>query len=221
MATFSGIMGACFNFGITASTPIQKTTKAILAAHHASNIWNGLPSLIVLLWGGFTTNFIWCLILHLKNRSGRQYLAATSAPDENRILTALDGPGYSQPVGNIELPSNRVPLLNNYTLSAIAGVTWYLQFFFYTMGQTKMPEAGKFSGWTLHMASIIIFATLWGVILHEWKGTSKKTHALIAGGIIVLVLSTIVIGVGNYLKTQQPAKAAKPSAALVVPQRAA
>jgi L-rhamnose-H+ transport protein len=71
------------------------------------------------------------------------------------------------------------------------------------------------------MASIIIFATLWGVILHEWKGTSKKTHALITGGIIVLVMSTIVVGVGNYLKKQSPAKAGKPSAALVAPHRAA
>ncbi len=221
VATFSGIMSACFNFGITAAAPIQETSKHLLAVHHASNIWNGLPSLIVVLWGGFTTNFIWCLILHIKNRSGRQYLASTSAPDENRIVTGLDGPGYSQPVGDVVLPVNRVPLLNNYTLSALAGVTWYLQFFFYTMGQTKMPAAGKFSGWTLHMASIIIFATLWGVILHEWKGTSKKTHALITGGIIVLVLSTIIVGIGNYLKQAPAAKAVKPAPALVVPHHAA
>ena len=39
----------------------------------------------------------------------------------------------------------------------MAGVTWYLQFFFYSMGQTKMGKY-DFSSWTLHMASIIIFA---------------------------------------------------------------
>ena len=208
VATFSGIMSACFNFGITAAAPITHASKMLLAAHHASNIWNGLPSLIVVLWGGFTTNFIWCLILHIKNRSAHQYLAATSAPDENRIVTGLEGPGYSEPAGTAAALVNiqRVPLLNNYTLSALAGVTWYLQFFFYTMGQTKMPAAGKFSGWTLHMASIIIFATLWGVILHEWRGTSRKTHALITGGIIVLVFSTMIVGVGNYLKAGPPAK---------------
>ena len=57
-------------------------------------------------------------------------------------------------------------------LCAVAGVTWYLQFFFYSMGETQMG-AYEFSSWTLHMASIIIFSTLWGVALHEWKAASK------------------------------------------------
>lgn len=52
----------------------------------------------------------------------------------------------------------------------------------------------------LHMASIIIFSTMWGWIFHEWRGSSKKAHGLIAAGIITLILSTIVIGYGTYLK---------------------
>ena len=47
------------------------------------------------------------------------------------------------------------------------------------MGQTRMGKY-EFSSWTLHMASIIIFSTLWGIVLREWKGTSKRTHVLIA-----------------------------------------
>ncbi len=206
IATFSGVMSACFNFALYAAAPIQKNAKMILEAHHASNMWNGLPSLVVLLWGGFTANFIWCVILHLKNGSGRQYLAFTTNQNENHIVaTNPEHPGSSGSAGAgpIALRTARVPLLNNYTFAALAGVTWYLQFFFYTMGQTKMPLAGKFSGWTLHMASIIIFATLWGVILHEWKGTSRRTHRLITAGIIILVLSTLIVGAGNYLKTRR------------------
>ena len=53
-------------------------------------------------------------------------------------------------------------LTRNYVLAALAGVIWYFQFFFYSMGQTKMGKY-DFSSWTLHMASIIIFATLWGI----------------------------------------------------------
>lgn len=217
VATFSGLMSACFNFGITAGKPIQSASKLLLAQHHGWNIWNGLPSLIVLLWGGFTTNFIWCVILHLKNRSGGQYIAPVMASDAGRIVAGLDGPAYTEPsTAPISAEDAiRVPLFRNYALSAAAGVTWYLQFFFYTMGQTKMPAAGKFSGWTLHMASIIIFATIWGVILHEWKGTSKKTHRLITAGIITLVLSTIIVGLGNYLHPPHHAKAARSA----VPQR--
>jgi L-rhamnose-H+ transport protein len=50
------------------------------------------------------------------------------------------------------------------------------------------------------MASIIIFSTMWGWIFHEWKGSSKKAHRLIASGIVMLILSTVVIGFGTYLK---------------------
>ncbi len=52
------------------------------------------------------------------------------------------------------------------------------------------------------MASIIIFATLWGIALREWKGTSRKTKALVSAGLALLILSTLIIGYGNYVKTQ-------------------
>jgi L-rhamnose-H+ transport protein len=92
-------------------------------------------------------------------------------------------------------------MLNNYLFSALAGTTWYFQFFFYTMGETQMGRFG-FASWTLHMASIIIFSTMWGWIFHEWKGSSKKAHSLIASGIVMLILSTIIIGVGTWLKSK-------------------
>ena len=57
-------------------------------------------------------------------------------------------------------------MLSNYLFSALAGTTWYFQFFFYTMGETQMGRY-KFSSWTLHMASIIIFSTLWGIALQR------------------------------------------------------
>ena len=54
------------------------------------------------------------------------------------------------------------------------------------------------------MASIIIFSTMWGWILHEWKGSSKKAHLLIAGGIVTLVLSTMIIGAGAGGRIYRP-----------------
>jgi L-rhamnose-H+ transport protein len=92
-------------------------------------------------------------------------------------------------------------LVKNYLLAALAGVIWYFQFFFYSVGQTKMGKY-DFSSWTLHMASIIIFATLWGMVLKEWKGTSRRTKGLVALGLFLLVGSTIVVGYGNYLKVR-------------------
>jgi L-rhamnose-H+ transport protein len=92
-------------------------------------------------------------------------------------------------------------LLRNYTLASLAGVIWYFQFFFYSMGQTKMGKY-DFSSWTLHMASIIIFATLWGIALKEWRDTQLRTRILVACGLLLLIGSTVVVGYGNYLEAQ-------------------
>jgi L-rhamnose-H+ transport protein len=75
-----------------------------------------------------------------------------------------------------------------------------MQFFFYTMGETQMGQY-KFSSWTLHMASIIIFSSLWGIALKEWKGTSIRTKSLLTFGLAVLIGSTVIVGYGNYLAT--------------------
>jgi L-rhamnose-H+ transport protein len=90
------------------------------------------------------------------------------------------------------------PMLSNYLLSALAGTTWYMQFFFYTMGETQMGRY-KFSSWTLHMASIIIFSTLWGIALKEWRGAGRRTKLLVVFSLLVLVSSTVIVGYGNYV----------------------
>jgi L-rhamnose-H+ transport protein len=207
VATFSGVMSSCFAYGLQAGKPLAAIAKASLLRHGGSDLWQNLPVLVVVLWGGFTTNFIWCVILNFKNRSGHEYLnlratavAELSAAEGVMLSAAAEEDcvrEHGMPAGNSK-PSGPAPLLPNYFFSACAGVTWYLQFFFYSMGQTKMGKY-DFSSWTLHMASIIIFATLWGIALHEWKGTSKRTHLLIGIGLAVLVSSTIIVGYGNFL----------------------
>jgi L-rhamnose-H+ transport protein len=49
------------------------------------------------------------------------------------------------------------------------------------------------------MASIIIFSTLWGIGMHEWRGVSKHTRTLMFAGLAILIGSTVVVGYGNYL----------------------
>ncbi len=77
VATFSGIMSACFAFALQAAKPINEATKAAKTAE----LWTGLPALVILLWGGFTTNFIWCVLLNFKNATGYQYLASEIRPE--------------------------------------------------------------------------------------------------------------------------------------------
>lgn len=197
VATFSGIMSACFSFGLTAGKPIEVATMAA----GTDKLWSGLPSLIVVMLGGFATNFIWCVGLNIKNRSGYQYLASHARPEHAGLIasdSARSGDGAASE-RHASVSKLKIPVLGNYSFSAFAGTIWYFQFFFYTMGHSQMGKFG-FASWTLHMASIIIFSTAWGWYFHEWKGSSKKAHSLIAMGIATLIVSTIVIGIGTYLK---------------------
>jgi L-rhamnose-H+ transport protein len=204
VATFSGILSASFSYGLDIAAPI----KAATVAHGTPVLWRGLPALVVVLLGGFTTNFIWCALLNLKNRTGHQYFSAVvrdhppTREQETIIETAIDAPS-EEVVEHIAGPKSEpatVPLFWNYVFCAAAGTTWYFQFFFYSMGETQMGKYG-FSSWTLHMASIMIFSTLWGIALREWKGSSRRTIALVVLGLAVLVGSTVIVGYGNYLGT--------------------
>ena len=173
IAVFSGVMSSFFAFGLDFGTPIK---EASLKAG-TGQLWGGLPVLCVVLIGGFATNLVCSLYLILKNGSAAQWWGKSSAPAES------------------------VPLAANYGLAALGGTLWYFQFFFYTMGESQMGKFG-FSSWTLHMGSIILFSTLWGFALSEWKGTSARTRALVWLGILSLVASTIIIGYGNFIASR-------------------
>ena len=187
VATFCGIMSACMSYGFAAGKPIAE----VAVTNGSSDLWKNLPVLIIVLAGGFTTNFIWCSALNLRNKTFGDYLKR-----EQQIASS------ENPVAG----SEGVPLLANYLFCALAGTLWYLQFFFYGMGTTKMGKY-DFSSWTLHMASIIIFGTLLGVCLSEWRGVSERTHWLMRFGLVVLVSSTVVIGYGNYLAKESTTSA--------------
>jgi L-rhamnose-H+ transport protein len=207
VATFSGVMSACFSFGLTAAEPIGKASVAA----GTDELWSGLPALIVVMAGGFTTNFIWCVLLNIRNGTGYEYFAKelrkpSHGKDSSVIENPIDAPSEEvvSQSGHSVAAGLRIPRLSNLFFSGLAGTTWYFQFFFYSMGHIRMggsdPEGFGFSSWTLHMASIIIFSTMWGWIFREWKGSSKKAHMLIAAGIVTLILSTVIIGYGTYCK---------------------
>jgi len=172
IALFSGVMSSCFAFGLDAGAPI----RALTLAAGTSPLWQGLPVLCVVLTGGLTTNLLWCGVLIRRNDSVGQFIGRRT-----------DG----EPVA----------LTTNYLLAATGGTLWYLQFFFYTMGESNMGRYG-FSSWTLHMASIILFSSLWGFALREWTSVSNRVRAQVWLGIAALVVSTMVIGAGNYFGTR-------------------
>jgi L-rhamnose-H+ transport protein len=200
VAIFAGIMSSCFAYGLAAGKPIAEIARTRLIADHRLDLWQNLPVLVVVLWGGFFTNFVWSAFLILRNRSFAQFAGepgvnpmGASHASGDRVASAEGGSNDQS-----RWLTGRT-LLVNYLFAALAGVIWYFQFFFYSMGQTKMGKY-DFSSWTLHMVSIIIFATLWGMALREWRGTSRRTKALVGLGLFLLVGSSVIVGYGNYLK---------------------
>ena len=140
------------------------------AAAGTNPLFKGLPVICIVLVGGAATNFVWCAYLIIKNKTAKEMFSTVAKP--------LAG--------------------TNLFWCALAGITWYFQFFFYVMGESQMGEYG-FSSWTLHMASIIIFSSVWGFALSEWKGSSRKTLGYVFTGLAFLVGSTLVIGYGNSM----------------------
>lgn len=142
-------------------------------AHYAidmgtQTVFMNNPSYVFILAGGFTTNFIYTIVSRPKIKSDTAFTASSS-----KIF------------------------YRNSFLAMLSGIMWYGQFFFYGMGTTKMGEF-DFASWSIHMASIIIFSNLWGLWLKEWQLVSKNVVKYLLAGIILLIISVILIGVGNY-----------------------
>src|ERR1043165_4518364 len=172
VCTISGILSACFNYGIEAGSPMAEVANHVWKTSHPAESVNFLYRnnviYVVLLWGGLTTNFIWCMFLNARNKTFGDYT------------------------------NKKTPLRSNYLFAALAGTTWFLQFFFYGMGESKLGNGA--SSWILHMAFIILVANMWGFALKEWKGVAPRTKTTIIIGVVTIILSVALVGYGNAIK---------------------
>lgn len=122
---------------------------------------------VVILWGGLSTNFIWTTILSIKNKSYKDFT------------------------------NKSTPIKKNIMFCAFAGTLWFMQFFFYGMGESKLGNGA--SSWILHMSTIILTANMWGIYRKEWKGVAPKTKLTITVGIAIILLSVALVGIGNSM----------------------
>ncbi len=163
IAIISGILSSFFNFGIEAGKSMAD--EAVIQGFNP--LFQNNVTYIIILWGGLTTNFIWCMFLNFKNKTFGDYT------------------------------NTKTPIAKNISFAALAGTMWYLQFFFYGMGESKLGNGA--SSWILHMATIILTANFWGFYLKEWSGVSKKTFRTFLIGITLILLSIVLVGIGNSL----------------------
>jgi L-rhamnose-H+ transport protein len=132
--------------------------------------WIGMPVLVAVLWGGFIVNGAWCLYENFKNKSFGDYVSV----------------GMSKSVS-----------FRNVFLSSLAGVIWACQFACQKIGEPAMGDVAYIS-FAIVMGSCVLFSSLLGVFLGEWKGTGNRTRGMLIAGLSVLALS---IGIAVIAKT--------------------
>jgi len=106
VAVFSGIASAGMNFGLQSGRMLQS------AALYGGTLyrWQGIPVLVVVLFGGFVVNFIWCLHQNLKNETMGDYV------------------------------DRRTPIIANIFFAGLAGVIWAMQFVCQKVGEPFMER---------------------------------------------------------------------------------
>ena len=124
-------------------------------------IFASLPATLLVTIGGFLTNAVYCFSQNAKNRTFSDYRQGS-----------LWG--------------------HNLLFCVLAGLLWYSQFFGLSLGKGFLEGHSAvlltFS-WCILMALNVTFSNVWGIILKEWKGVSKKTVCVLVIGLIVLVFS--------------------------------
>ena len=136
--------------------------KEAFAAEGATPLFAGLPVVFLVTVGGFLTNAAYCIYQNVKNHTGKEYMA-----------------------------DDRPTLLNNVLFCALAGLLWYSQFFGLELGKTFLvasPVLLAFS-WSILMSLNVVFSNVWGILLKEWNGCSRRTIAVLSLGLLILVFS--------------------------------
>ena len=105
---FSGLMSSAMSFGLQGGT--QMEALALTVSPASSMAWKGMPVLVIVLLGGFTVNFFWCVLLNLKNKTAGDYI------------------------------KKGTPLLANLIFAGIAGAIWCSQFICFKTGEPQMGD---------------------------------------------------------------------------------
>ena len=134
-----------------------------LSWSQSPDIFKSLPATLLVTFGGFLTNVAYCFFQNTKNKTWGDY--------KRKDLWG-----------------------NNILFCALAGLLWYSQFFGLSLGKgflADYPALITFS-WCILMSLNVIFSNVWGILLKEWKGVSRKTVFVLVAGLLVLILSNFL-----------------------------
>lgn len=161
IALLSGVMSACFSLGLNAGESIRQASVEM----GTSNLFALNPVILLVTFGGFLTNLVYCLYMNKKNKTGDEIFK-----------------------------SSKSVLINNLLFCTLAGLLWYSQFFGLGMGQSFFEPGSVMMAfsWSILMSLNVIFSNVWGIILKEWKGAGQKAIRYLAVGMAILIFSLII-----------------------------
>ncbi|HRO45727.1 L-rhamnose/proton symporter RhaT [Agriterribacter sp.] len=170
LCILAGVLSAVYGFSLDQGQPIADVAAQYGAGHFQGNVIYLFSNT-----GAFLSTMIYCIYLHVKQKTFREYLSLRSASTGRKAVLSL-----------------------NYILAIITGVLWYTQFFFYGLGHVRMG-AYKFTSWAIHMIMLVLISTLLGILLKEWVNSGKSTRFYLIAAIFTLIVSVVILTYGNYL----------------------
>ena len=178
VAVFSGIASAGMNFGLQGGASMEAAAR--LCGTDAK--WIGMPVLVVVLWGGFAVNAAWCIWQNRKNGSFSDYCIQISNFKSHRGLACGDQAFRGRA----------------FALAALAGVIWACQFVCQKVGEPAMGDM-RYISFAVVMGSCVLFSSVLGVALGEWRGTGARTRGVLAVGLAVLAVSIALATVAKAI----------------------
>ena len=153
IALLAGFMSGCFNVGLEFGAGIN-------FGELTPDMFKTLPATMLVTFGGFITNAVYCFYQNSKNHTWSDYGRADVLVNNVLFSLVAGALWYSQFFG----------------LALGKG--------FLTESPTLMTLS-----FCILMALNVVFSNVWGIILKEWKGCSKATITVLVIGIVVLVVS--------------------------------
>ena len=160
IAVVCGVLSALLNVGFSNAAPIAKTAEdfGVITRNSSLVAW------VVVLWGAFLMNALYCVYLLFKNNSWNSF--------------------------------NPINSFKAYRWSVIAGLCWFAALGVYGQGAALLGDIGPVIGWPILLGLSLIISNFWAYRAGEWKN-AKKPFNLLLIGLVVLILSAIVLGLGS------------------------
>ncbi len=163
------VMCGIFSAGMSFAMDAAKPMHEAAAALGVDPLYVALPSYVIIMGGGAVINLGYCFIrlAKLKNLSIKADFSLA-----------------------------RPLIISNVLFAALAGLMWYLQFFFYAWGHAKIPAQYDYMSWMLHMSFYVLCGGLVGLIMKEWKSAGTRPVGVLSVGCVVIIIAANIVGLG-------------------------